>query len=231
MQPESNLWNPLTSLSYTAAVLSPNTAKSSPEEAEYDPRQASASPASGEEADNHVTSYFPTEYLDESTSNTKAFTGGCNHINVSCAPPELPVEDIDWNPLLLCPIDPQTQKELDRFSSFVANEPSYLNDGVALQNGTIDSDASIYDLWDPMPDYGDESLPNDPSCQKTTIPFDPRPCFMESVRTTDHTVHQVQTSSMPLVSTGCSQYRIRNWLQVLPTNYVMLCCATLQLQV
>ena len=103
---------------------------------------------------------------------------------MSYAPPELPVEDIDWNSLLLCPIDPQTQKELDRLcmSSFVANEPNYLNDGVALQNGTIDSDAYSYDLWDPMPDYADESLPNDRSSQKTTIPFDPRPCFMESVK-------------------------------------------------
>ena len=56
-------------------VNSPNTAKSSPEEAE-----ASASLASGEEADNHVTSYSPTKKLDESTSNTKAFAG-CNRIS------------------------------------------------------------------------------------------------------------------------------------------------------
>jgi hypothetical protein len=116
-------------------------------------------------------------------------------------------------------------------SSFVANEPNYLNDGVALQNGTIDSDASISELWDPMPDYADESLPNDPSCQKTTIPFDPRPRFMESVK--DDGSHSAPSSNKlnALVSTGCSQYRIRNWLLVLPTNYVMLCCATLQLQV
>jgi hypothetical protein len=72
-----------------------------------------------------------------------------------CAPLELPVPDTDWS------------------ASFFANEPNYLYDGVALQNGTIDSE-----LLDLMPD---ESLRNyDLSSQKTTIPFDPRPWFMES---------------------------------------------------
>ncbi|XP_059434362.1 NAC domain-containing protein 82-like [Corylus avellana] len=177
------------------AVPSPNTAKSSPEEAESDPRQAPASPASGEEADNHVTSFSPTKNLDESTSNTKAFTG-CNRIsdntqttkstagdqvgdsNMSCAPPELPVPDIDWSSLLLSPVHSQMQKVLDPFSmsSFDANETNYLYDGVAWQNGTIDSAAYCSEFWDLMPD---ESLRNDPSSQKT-LAFDPRPWFMES---------------------------------------------------
>ncbi|XP_059433842.1 uncharacterized protein LOC132166980 [Corylus avellana] len=62
---------------------------------------------------------------------------------MSCAPPEQPVPDIDWNSLLLRPVHSQMQKVLDPFcmSSFDANEPNYLYDGVAWQNGTIDSDA------------------------------------------------------------------------------------------
>ena len=72
------------------------------------------------------------------------------------------------------PIHSQMQKVLDPscMSSFFANEPNYLYDGVALQNGTIDSELCVL-----MPD---ESLRNyDPRSQKT-LAFDPRPWFMES---------------------------------------------------
>jgi hypothetical protein len=77
-----NPLTPLSSLPNTPVVSSPSTAKSSPEEAGSDQRQASVSPASGEEADNHVTRYCPTKAFDGTTSNTIAFTE-CNHISDS----------------------------------------------------------------------------------------------------------------------------------------------------
>jgi hypothetical protein len=106
----------------------------------------------------------------------------------------------------------------------VDNVPNYHHDGVPLQNGTNDPIANISAFLDLTP----SNLRKDLSSQKT-LAFDQRPRFMESDK--DDGSHSAPSARNlnALVSTGCSQYRIRNWLQVLPTNYVMFCCATLQL--
>ncbi|XP_059434827.1 uncharacterized protein LOC132167815 [Corylus avellana] len=85
---------------------------------------------------------------------------------------------LDWGSLLrsLSPIHSQKQNVS---GDLVDDVPNYHHDGVPLQNGTNDPIAYISKLLDLMPSDPDESLPNDPSSQKT-IAFDPRPRFMES---------------------------------------------------
>ena len=60
-------------------------------------------------------------------------------------------------------------------------------DRVPLQNGTNDPIAYVSAFLDLTPSNPDESLRNDLSSQKTTIPFDRRPRFMESDK--DHGSH------------------------------------------
>jgi hypothetical protein len=114
-------------------------------------------------------------------------------------------------------------------SDLIDNVCSKVNDGVPLQNGTNDPIAYVSKLLDLTPRNPDESLRNDPSSQKTTIPFDPRPCFMESDKDDGSLSAPIARKLNALVTTGCSQYRITNWFQVLPTNYVIFCCATQKL--
>ncbi|XP_059450100.1 NAC domain-containing protein 86-like [Corylus avellana] len=160
------------SLPNTPTFSSPSTAKSSFEKAESEPALASVSPALGEAAGNHLTGC----YSDGMTSNPVAPTNNSqgaeatagNQVgdsNLCCAPPELPVADIDWDSPFFSPSHSQMQIELDAIcmSDLVAEQPNY---AVPSQYGTNDAATYNSELWGPMPNNPDESLGNDPSSQK-----------------------------------------------------------------
>ncbi|XP_059450122.1 uncharacterized protein LOC132181072 isoform X2 [Corylus avellana] len=163
------------SLPNTPTFSSPPTAKSSFEKAESEPALASVSPALGEEAGNHLTGF----YSGGMTSNTVAPTNNSqgaeatagNQVgdsNMCCAPPELPVADIDWNSLFFSPSYSQMQKvvvDAICMSDLDADEPNYVHDAVPSQYGTNNPATYNSELWGLMPNNPDESLGNDPSSQ------------------------------------------------------------------